>query len=282
LDLPYGKLFQLMIKDWRKQWEQGDFPFYFVQVGRRETCDGMVDTLRLPNTGMAIINDVSFVPHPPKKVEIGKRLALLALGQTYGRDIETSGPLYQSAIVEGKAIRVTFTHTRGGLTTKNVLKNSEEPCNLFTIAGENKSFVPADCVIEGDTVIVSSPKVTQPVAVRYGNGSSWLHGDAKRQIVILINKAGLWTHLQSSAVGRQRFPKRWMWQHGLFGNTSWQIMALLFRRSEPVIARIYHSHVDGDIRQRTGGADLRSVQSDRVGRGSCVRGIDMSYRLSIQ
>lgn len=199
LDLPYGKLFQLMIKDWRTQWGQGEFPFYFVQVGNRDTAEGQASALQLPNTGMAIINDISFTNsgHPAKKMDIGKRLALLALGQTYGRDIETSGPLFQTATVKGNAILVTFSHTRGGLTTKNLRTSAEEPCNLVTIAGENKTFFPAEIVIEGNTIIASSPKVPQPVAVRYGQGQSNVceerdvQNTAQRQIVILINKAGL-------------------------------------------------------------------------------------------
>ena len=131
---------------------------------------GIIDVLDDCDSYSPIINDISFTNagHPAKKMDIGKRLALSALGQTYGRDIETSGPLFQSATVEGKSIRIQFTHTRGGLTTKNLRTSAEEPCNLFTIAGENKSFVLAEIIIEGETVVVSSPKVPQPIAVRYG------------------------------------------------------------------------------------------------------------------
>jgi sialate O-acetylesterase len=161
----------------------GDFPFYFVQVGSWATCEGQTQALQLPNTGMAIINDISDTTHQLNKSPIGQRLARLALERTYGRSGESSGPIFQSATVDGSRIRVTFSHAGGGLVAKDggALK-------VFTIAGQDKRFVPADVILEGDTAVVSSPKVAQPVAVRYAwTGSSYLN----LKEVLLLNKEGL-------------------------------------------------------------------------------------------
>ena len=107
LPVPYDKLFQVMITDWRKQWGLGDFPFYFVQLpnGSPATREAQARALRLPNTGMAITIDVGDPKdvHGPNKGPIGQRLARLALVQTYGRIGESSGPLFQSATVTGAA-----------------------------------------------------------------------------------------------------------------------------------------------------------------------------------
>jgi sialate O-acetylesterase len=183
LDLPYGKLFQIMIQDWRKQWQLGDFPFYFVQVGNWATCEGQASALQLPNTGMAVINDISDTIHPPKKVAIGQRLARLALVQTYGRKVESTGPLFESAKVQGSSIRIRFTHAGDGLVIRD-----GPPMKYFTIAGDDKRFLVADVRIDGDTVVVSNPQVPQPLAVRYAwTGSSYLNFKE----AILLNKAGL-------------------------------------------------------------------------------------------
>ncbi len=171
----YEKLFPAMITDWRKNWGQGDFPFYFVQLAPfryrnldprmgAELWEAQLKTLSLPNTGMAVTVDIGNVDdiHPKNKQDVGRRLALWALAKTYGIDVVYSGPLYDSMKVEGNKIRITFKHAEGGLKTRD----GQEPTH-FTIAGEDGEFVPATAKIEGETIVVSSDQVANPVAVRF-------------------------------------------------------------------------------------------------------------------
>ncbi len=172
----YRKLFPAMITDWRKQWAQGDFPFYFVQLANfqaktdqpgdsawAELREAQTMTLKLQNTGQAVIIDIGDDKdiHPKNKQDVGKRLAQWALKKDYGRDVEDSGPLFDSIQVEGDAVRVNFTHA-SGLTAKG------DKLTSFAVAGEDKKFVWADAKIEGNSVVVKSPAVAKPVAVRYG------------------------------------------------------------------------------------------------------------------
>jgi sialate O-acetylesterase len=191
----YGKLFPAMINCWRKDWGQGDFPFYFVQLANfmapknepadsawAELREAQFKTLALPHTGMAVAIDVGDAKdiHPTDKETVGKRLALWALAQDYGvttptnflgkipglksffsKPVVHSGPLYKSMKIEGNAIRLTFDHVGGGLIAK------AGPLKYFSIAGEDKNFVWAAAKIVGDTVVVSNPDVAKPVAVRY-------------------------------------------------------------------------------------------------------------------
>jgi sialate O-acetylesterase len=189
----YGLQLATMIKNWRQLWGQGDFPFEWVQLpnfrapqkapvetsGWVIVQEQMLKTLAVPNTGMAITIDVGEADdiHPRNKQDVGKRLALWALGTTYGKDIVYSGPLYKSMSKQDSKIKVTFDHVGGGLVAQGgKLKG-------FAIAGENREFVFADAQILGDTVVVSSPQVAAPVAVRYG----W----AQNPDCNLFNKAGL-------------------------------------------------------------------------------------------
>ena len=174
----YRVLFPTMIKDWRARFDQGDFPFYFVQLanymgvsnqpveeGWAGLRDAQLATLKLPNTGMACIIDIGEGPdiHPKNKQDVGLRLALWALADTYGKKaVVKSGPLYESMKIEGEKIRITFKHTGGGLVAKG-----DGPLKRFAIAGEDKKWVHADAVIDGNTVVVSNASVTKPVAVRY-------------------------------------------------------------------------------------------------------------------
>jgi sialate O-acetylesterase len=98
--------------------------------------------------------------HPPNKQDVGKRLALVAFEKTYGQKMESSGPRYHSMKIEGNTIRVIFTHAIGLLVKGESLKT-------FAIAGEDKKFFWADAKIDGATVVMSSPQVPYPVAVRY-------------------------------------------------------------------------------------------------------------------
>lgn len=170
--MKYFPKMKQLIEGWRKAWGQGDFPFYFVQLPPYGAGSGLPvireaqrATLSLPNTGMAVTIDIGSYPdcHCPNKQDAGKRLALWALAKDYGRkDLVYSGPLYKSMTVEGNKIRIAFDHVGGGLTTRD----GAEELSCFEIAGAEKNFVPATARIDGATVLVSSPSVAQPVAVR--------------------------------------------------------------------------------------------------------------------
>lgn len=182
----YGEMLTTMIRDWRTRFNQGDFPFLYVQLANFNSGenwvvvqDEMRKALRFPNTGMAVINDVGDAGdiHPKNKQEVGRRLALWALAKTYGKEVEYSGPLFKSAEVKGSQMVVRFDHA-AGLTAKG-----GEPLKGFTIAGaaesstngaaaSGKAFVPAKAEIQGDAVIVSSPSVSRPAAVRYAWASN--------------------------------------------------------------------------------------------------------------
>lgn len=174
----YRWLFPAMIADWRRHWGEGDFPFYFVQIAPFHYPNvGLASALReaqasamsVPNTGMAVTMDSdSNNLHPRNKQPVGHRLALWALAKTYGRtNLVYSGPIYRSMKIEGHKIRLLFDHVGGGLTAY------DETLKHFTIAGDDEKFVPAKAKIEGDTIVVSSPAVPYPSAVRY----AWGDGD---------------------------------------------------------------------------------------------------------
>lgn len=189
----YRKLFPAMINDWRKAWGQGPFSFYFVQLANfreRQTEPGDSEwaelreaqtmTLALKNTGMAVTIDIGDADdiHPKNKQDVGKRLALNALAKDYDKDMVYSGPMYKAMrIWKGKAI-LSFSHTHGGLTTSD-----SGPVKGFALAGNDRKFVWADAVIKDKHVVVSSPQVPDPVAVRY----AW----ASNPDCNLVNGAGL-------------------------------------------------------------------------------------------
>jgi sialate O-acetylesterase len=175
----YRKLFPAMIRDWRRAWEEGDFPFLFVQLANwgisqpqpnwPELREAQLKTLSLPNTGMAVtidIGDGSDI-HPKNKQEVGYRLALAAQAIAYGRDVMYSGPIYESMAVEGEKIRLRFKYVYSGLVAKNW---PAPTLGGFEIAGDDRKFVAAEAKIDGDTVVVRSEKVPNPVAVRYAWG----------------------------------------------------------------------------------------------------------------
>ena len=195
----YRTAFPLMITDWRKQWNQGDFPFYFCQLANfmakkpepgdsnwAELREAQSMTLKLPNTGQAVLIDIgeSADIHPRNKKDVGERLALIALAKDYGKSIPFSGSVYDSLKIEGSKAVLTFKHTDGGLVasplpaTFDVKSQTKETAPLvrnspssqlegFAICGEDKKWFWADAKINGDTVVVSSDKVAAPVAVRY-------------------------------------------------------------------------------------------------------------------
>jgi sialate O-acetylesterase len=160
-----------LVRDWRQLWGEGDFPFYIVQLAGQEAPsnspqvrEAQATILSLPNTGMAVTTDIGEAKnvHPHNKQDVGDRLARIALANTYGHKLEFSGPRYESMNVESNAIRLKFSHCVGGLVAKG-----GESLKGFVIAGANQKFVSADAKLDGDTVVVSSPEVSAPVAVRY-------------------------------------------------------------------------------------------------------------------
>jgi sialate O-acetylesterase len=172
----YRDLLSTMIRDWRAQWGS-EFAFLIQQLVNnsapskdanqreswpflREAQGQVADTL--PKCGIAVGIELgeAFSIHPKNKQDVGKRLALVALEKTYGRNLESSGPLYGSMKIDGTTIRVKFTHADG-------LNAKGGPLQRFAIAGADKKFVWAEARIEGDSVVVSSPQVLQPAAVRY-------------------------------------------------------------------------------------------------------------------
>jgi sialate O-acetylesterase len=176
--LMYFAKMQALINGWRNAWDQGDFPFYIVQLSPyryREDkgihylplfWEAQKKVLSLKNTGMAVIVDISNINagHPQNKQDVGKRLALWALAKEYGKkDLVYSGPLYKSMSVEGGKARISFDHVGSGLKSRD-----GEDLTWFSIAGADRKFVDAVARIDGDTVLVSSDRVSKPVAVRFG------------------------------------------------------------------------------------------------------------------
>jgi sialate O-acetylesterase len=189
----YRTLFPDMIRNWRRDWGQGDFTFLAVQLAPFMKVQDQpqesnwaelreaqaLATRTLPNVGMVVITDVGDPVdiHPRKKQPVGARLALAARGIAYGEKIEYSGPRYQSLRIEGNQAVVSFDHVGKGLEAR------EGALKGFAICGEDRKFVWARAEIAGNAVVVSSPEVPQPVAVRYG----W----ADCPVVNLWNKDGL-------------------------------------------------------------------------------------------
>ena len=190
--LQYQTLLPLMIQDWRKAWGI-NFPFYIAQLANyqavqtgpeesdwAELREAQLVTTKLENTGMAVLIDIGEAEdiHPKNKAEVGRRLALNVLALTYGKDIPYRGPIYSSYKIEGSTMRISFNHVEGGLCTPGgaVLEG-------FYLSGADHVFHKAKAVIEGDTVVVSSPEVEFPTSVRYG----W----ANNPVCNLYNSAGL-------------------------------------------------------------------------------------------
>lgn len=190
----YRKLLPTLIRNWRDASKQSDMEFLIVQLPNHgaipdqptesawaELREAQLMTLgQVPHTGLAITIDVGDPKdlHPHRKREVGERLALWALGTTYKQNIEYSGPLYESMQIQGSEARIHFTHLGKGLVAQDV-----GIVRGFAVAGADRKFYWADARIEGDTVVVTSPEVSQPVAVRYAWGDS--------PVCNLFNKDGL-------------------------------------------------------------------------------------------
>ncbi len=189
----YKKSFPLMISDWRTKWNQGDFPFYFVQlstfneqngnskVGSRwaELREAQSETLKVPNTGMAVTTDIGNAKdiHPTNKQDVGLRLAAIALNNVYDKKQVYSGPTYKSQEIKGNQIMLTFNNIGSGLSTSDHSENVKG----FEIAGADKVFHSAKAIIKDNKIIVSSENVKNPVAVHYG----WADDDTE---INLYNK----------------------------------------------------------------------------------------------
>ena len=176
----YFEKMKALVGGWREVWNQGDFPFYFVQLAPFNYNNNphalpeiweahTAAALRIPNTGMAIINDVGNIKdiHPRDKATVGQRLARLALSRTYGQKFQDDcGPILKGFTAQDGAIRVEVDHVTSGLATRD----GKAPSH-FEIAGQDGKFVPAEAAIDGKSVVVRSPQVPAPAQVRF----AWDH-----------------------------------------------------------------------------------------------------------
>lgn len=167
----YGAVQRAMVKDWRARWGEGDFPFYLVQLPGQQNISNnprireeQAAVLSLPRTGMAVAIDVGEAKdvHPHNKTPVADRLVGLALADVYGRKIEARSAMFAALKIEGAIARVRFSHAAAGLAAKGggELKG-------FQVAGADQKFVAATARVDGDSLVVSSPEVAAPVAVRY-------------------------------------------------------------------------------------------------------------------
>ncbi len=173
--IQYRKLFQSLLTNWWEEWDIGEFPFYFVQIAPFRYNENLENAsllreaqmmaLSLPNTGMIVTTDVGNIDdiHPKNKQDVGKRLALMALANTYGfDDLVFSGPLYKFMEIEENNIRLHFDNTGSGLICNT------DSLTDFEIAGSNKKFIKARAIIDGKTLVVYSDEIINPIAVRFG------------------------------------------------------------------------------------------------------------------
>ena len=172
----YMEKTKALVGGWRELWHQGDFPFYYVQIapytyGEEDPTiiptfwEAQAAAEGIPNTGMAVINDIADINdiHPKNKQDVGKRLALLALARTYGQtDVVCSGPTFRSLSTDGDKLRVRFDSVGGGLVSRD-----GQPLRGFEIIGPESDYAVAEAAIEGDSVILSAPGVIAPCAVRF-------------------------------------------------------------------------------------------------------------------
>ncbi|HWH68103.1 MAG TPA: sialate O-acetylesterase, partial [Candidatus Sulfotelmatobacter sp.] len=190
----YRTLFPDMIRCWRRNWNEPDFPFLCVQLAPFKAIQAepgesdwaelreaqLLATQVLPKVGMAVITDVGEEKdiHPRKKEPVGARLALAARAIAYREKIEYSGPIYKSLKINGERAVLSFDHVGRGLEVRG------EELKGFAICGEDRKWVWAKAEIQPDnTIVVRSPEVARPVAVRYG----W----ADYPVVNLWNRNGL-------------------------------------------------------------------------------------------
>ena len=172
----YGDLFPALITDWRRQW-RSNFPFYFVQLANfmeskkiqpnsewAALREAQTKALKLDQVGMAVTIDIGLADdiHPKNKQEVGRRLALLALAGSYGKNVSSSAPVFQNYIIKGDKMELDFGQKQDGFKIKDTTLKG------FTIAGPDRVFYPAEAMVQNGKIIVSSPKVSVPLAARYG------------------------------------------------------------------------------------------------------------------
>lgn len=188
----YAYKTKALVEGWRRVWNNPDLPYYFVQIAPYQYGNEQPNVLAefweaqaaipglVPHTGMAVINDIGMLQdiHPKNKQEVGRRLALLALRDTYGKDVVAEGPKPKELQLEGKQLRVTFTTGDGGLATRD----GQAPSH-FEIIGEGTGWTKAEARIDGESVVLTADGVDAPQAMRY----AW-HKLAEPN---LTNQAGL-------------------------------------------------------------------------------------------
>ncbi|HJN17258.1 MAG TPA: sialate O-acetylesterase, partial [Armatimonadota bacterium] len=187
----YTEKTRAQINGWREVFGQPNLPYYFVQIapyhyGEEDPTvlakfwEAQSAILEIPRTGMALCHDIGNLNdiHPKNKQDVGKRLGLIALADTYGRDVIYSGPTFREMKIKDGMIRLLFDHVGGGLVSRD-----GEPLNWFEIIGEDSGWVEADARIAGDAVVLSAPEVKKAAAMRF----AW-HKLAEPN---LMNAAGL-------------------------------------------------------------------------------------------
>lgn len=180
----YSGHFQALIRDWRKQWGIGEFPFLFVQLAPiggenfSRLREAQRRSLATTNTAMAVTIDLDAGLHPLNKRPVGERLALAARALAYGEPVEYSGPLPDAVTVSDAKVQMTFSHAGAGLASSG---NGE--LKGFELAGTDGVFMPATAAIDGTKIVISNDKIAIPILVRYG----WCDGPPRT----LINKDGL-------------------------------------------------------------------------------------------
>ena len=187
----YRTLFPALIAEWRNDFKNPDMPFLFVQLanyGKADTKNRpiwpeqreaqLLTWQKVQHTGMAVTMDIGEKDniHPPRKEQVGKRLAAIAFNTVYGFDIPYSGPIYKSVEFKGNQAVLSFDFVYGGLKTDGELQG-------FTICAADKNFLPANAEIKGNQIVVYAEGISKPVAVRYG-WANWSDGN-------LFNSANL-------------------------------------------------------------------------------------------
>mgnify|MGYP003046632498 FL=1 len=172
----YGDLFPALITDWRRQW-RSDFPFYFVQLANfmeskeiqpdsewAALREAQTKALKLDQVGMAVTIDIGLADdiHPKNKQEVGRRLALVALAGSYGKNVSGSAPVFRNYRIKGDKMELDFGQKQDGFQIKGTTLKG------FTIAGPDRVFYPAEAMVHDGKIILSSTEVPAPLAARYG------------------------------------------------------------------------------------------------------------------
>lgn len=180
--LHYEHKLGALIYGWRTEWHNPEMPFYYVQLAPYRYFknklkytkspyelpllrEAQTNCLKIKNTGMIVttdlVDDLDDI-HPRNKQDVGERLAYIALAKSYHKDIPYSGPKYKAMKIKKNKIVLSFDFANGGLKS-----NDGQTLTCFTIAGENKKFVPAQTTINGKKLIIYSNEIQNPVAVRF-------------------------------------------------------------------------------------------------------------------